>query len=728
MTLERALQKAANDASALLDAWKLNPHPRIAAVIGQLPASTAFTSLFEGKLAEVDDKLARLKDQRDAQLSNELERVLREPPWTSNTSRAVWSRVFSLVTASKDPRFIALAAELPGKWAMRSDQKDWMTRAFREATRSLPALVELTPEQSSLLTVIEREAFSAKPPTKRSAKVDFNAVYAAPHDDAPRLVLADALLEQEDPRGEFLSLQMRTEKTRAELKREKDLIKAHGKAWLAPFGPTLGASVTWRRGFPAEGLVKFRDAAEAAKYGSLPEWATFEALTWSPPRSPEHQAAAGFIGPAFRHLLRAEDVHLPHLLQGDWALKQVRGSIVSPAGLSAVLATQGLSKLASLHLTDAFFKADWLEAVRWGALEELGVATTYPPLLLHVLAVVEASPLARLQWGEALRFHRAPDGSLTRLELLDHLGSYRVDTQLESLPEGAVSELVQAPSAHWTTGPLGNALARATRKSTRAPSLARSAARHLLLNGVRSMAWAEGKVKVSDGAVTRTVDPKTLEVVASSDRGGLLSPDGREVLSLSSTGVVCFDFATSSERTVLEGKSLEGLCRSADGARAAVVKGSKVTVFELATGETIFECRGQNPALNATGTRLAVRASAIEVHELATRTKEALPGGLWTTVFLPDERLAQRESQKAVRVWSLGGKVLELPATPEHAWAIAADDRRVAVIQPGSTQVFDGRTGQSLGILEGAWGGLFAPDGTLFVAANDRLSAIVPKR
>ena len=34
----------------------------------------------------------------------------------------------------------------------------------------------------------------------------YAAVFAAPADDGPRLVLADALQEAGDPRGEFLSL------------------------------------------------------------------------------------------------------------------------------------------------------------------------------------------------------------------------------------------------------------------------------------------------------------------------------------------------------------------------------------------------------------------------------------------------------------------------------------------------------------------------------------------
>src|SRR4051794_17437108 len=119
MKLERALQKAGDESDALIDAWLLNPHPRISAVATQLPASEMFTALFVGKLAEIAKKVNALEVRRHPHLSNELERILREPPWSSDTSRGVWDLIFKLVSDSNDPRFLALAKELPTSWAMR---------------------------------------------------------------------------------------------------------------------------------------------------------------------------------------------------------------------------------------------------------------------------------------------------------------------------------------------------------------------------------------------------------------------------------------------------------------------------------------------------------------------------------------------------------------------------------------------------------------------------------
>lgn len=130
---------------ALLSAWKQNPHPCIARAV---PTGPPFDALFTGKLQDIQARLAK-GTARDPRLSNELERVLRDPPWSSDTSRPVWSAIFKLVRESKDPRFVELAKELPVAWAMRAAQKEWLTVAFTRAVEELPPL---TPLRSALST------------------------------------------------------------------------------------------------------------------------------------------------------------------------------------------------------------------------------------------------------------------------------------------------------------------------------------------------------------------------------------------------------------------------------------------------------------------------------------------------------------------------------------------------------------------------------------------------
>lgn len=79
------------------------------------------------------------------------------------------------------------------------------------------------------------------------------AISADPESDGPRLVFADYLGEQGDPRGEFINVQVRLAKRvnpsrrRELLAREAELLKAHRSDWVASEGTRL--KVTLRRGF-----------------------------------------------------------------------------------------------------------------------------------------------------------------------------------------------------------------------------------------------------------------------------------------------------------------------------------------------------------------------------------------------------------------------------------------------------------------------------------------------
>ncbi|MBL8919103.1 MAG: TIGR02996 domain-containing protein [Myxococcaceae bacterium] len=81
-----------------------------------------------------------------------------------------------------------------------------------------------------------------------------------PDDDAPRLVLQDALLERRDPRGEFIALQfkaLRLEDTADDRVRLAQLEKAHRTRWLGRLAPFVDeASVRFDRGFLARVALK----------------------------------------------------------------------------------------------------------------------------------------------------------------------------------------------------------------------------------------------------------------------------------------------------------------------------------------------------------------------------------------------------------------------------------------------------------------------------------------
>nr|HEX4316534.1 TIGR02996 domain-containing protein [Kofleriaceae bacterium] len=74
----------------------------------------------------------------------------------------------------------------------------------------------------------------------------FAAVDAAPDDDAPRRVLADALLELGDPRGELIALQLAPVLDDARI---RALLDAHRAEWAGKLD--LIGDVVFERGFPA---------------------------------------------------------------------------------------------------------------------------------------------------------------------------------------------------------------------------------------------------------------------------------------------------------------------------------------------------------------------------------------------------------------------------------------------------------------------------------------------
>lgn len=113
-----------------------------------------------------------------------------------------------------------------------------------------------------------RIAFEHESPSATSL---LDAIRKAPEDDGPRQVYADWLMEQGDPRGEFIAVQC--ELTRSDLEqarrleleaRQVSLLSQHGATWL---GPLAGDAVTtsFARGFLDAVTVLDLDSLEAAQ-------------------------------------------------------------------------------------------------------------------------------------------------------------------------------------------------------------------------------------------------------------------------------------------------------------------------------------------------------------------------------------------------------------------------------------------------------------------------------
>ncbi|WP_163991326.1 TIGR02996 domain-containing protein [Pyxidicoccus caerfyrddinensis] len=182
--------------------------------------------------------------------------------------------------------------------------------------------------------------------SRRSLRKELLArVRARPEDDGARLVLADQLLEQGDPLGEFIALQC---SPHPDEDRVKALLARHGMSWRAPLGPLADPDHTrFERGFPASVRLSIRRGQQVLPPPG-PAWGTVREIDWyweSPPG-----AAAWLAHPhlgGVTRLLRMRDATARELGRYPLPVRslQLRGGVASQL-------TEAFTLLAALpHLT-----------------------------------------------------------------------------------------------------------------------------------------------------------------------------------------------------------------------------------------------------------------------------------------------------------------------------------------------------------------------------------------
>lgn len=406
------------------------------------------SSLKGPKLADSVKRLEAAKAwAKDPRTSRAVEALLAEVPWSSDSSKPAWTAAFAVVAASGDPRFVELAATLPGTWKVREGIKGWLERAFAKAIAKLPGEAPaLSAADAKHLDAVRAALAKAPKPKKATAggrdeAALLAAVYANPTDDGPRLVYADVLQEKGDPRGEFVALQC----AGADAKKAKALVKQHGKQWLGALAPVLGASFEFRRGFPAVAMVKFRHQADAEKYGQLPEWATLEELTWSYPNPPPREQApyCRYAGPSMRWLKKAVGAYVPHLLASEgWPnLEVLQTSFDAPENLEAFLAAQPTKfpKLHTLRITD-WPKPDWFTNVSsLGTIRHVAVAAREASDFALLFSRLGVETLEVGSWT----FRRGEDGHLSRatFRVPEGVTAQNLEWRLNQLSAGLVESL-----------------------------------------------------------------------------------------------------------------------------------------------------------------------------------------------------------------------------------------------------------------------------------------------
>lgn len=159
------------------------------------------------------------------------------------------------------------------------------TETARLARRTdVPRLVEAPPsKRATEASAMDAGEGGARKGRRADHEALFAAVYADPDSDEPREVLSDALQQADDPRGEFIALQLeRARKGKvpgAAEKRERELWKEHGRAWTAPLDVALKPeTVRFERGFLAAGRVEWATDKQRDALMPHPMWSTLREL------------------------------------------------------------------------------------------------------------------------------------------------------------------------------------------------------------------------------------------------------------------------------------------------------------------------------------------------------------------------------------------------------------------------------------------------------------------
>lgn len=268
---------AAKTLDALLVRWRATRSPVVADAIDAMSRA----DLGLAKVRTVDDarRLVR-KLEDDPRLAHFVHGQLAGMVYTASSSRPIWEAYFAILEAVRDPRTVAVVANVRAAWRAKLARRGAYARWFEAALDAAEAAARAVAVVRVPATEVAF-AFATRPVTRTDAHVRalFEAVHADPTDDAARSVLADALLEREDPRGELIRLQLQSARSREDDARVKALLAEHGRAWLGDLAPFVSVNgLVYERGFPAQlTIVKPRGRSPAYPIGA-PQAATVETL------------------------------------------------------------------------------------------------------------------------------------------------------------------------------------------------------------------------------------------------------------------------------------------------------------------------------------------------------------------------------------------------------------------------------------------------------------------
>ncbi|MBL8911626.1 MAG: hypothetical protein JNM17_13115 [Archangium sp.] len=254
--------------SKLLDAWAATFDPQLEAPINAAGAKEAAKRgpLKAPSKAELEQAWLALAAKKDP---GDLDRLL-GAPWPGAWKLAL-RRVEALGPFPPDPRFAQLTRHT-------ARYTSWAGRAVGQAV-SRVTTKHFQPKRGDAPPELLNESSSV---TSHVADLDglWKAFWEQPLDEGRRVVLADALQNASDPRGEFITLQMAIDEGRADAaaeKRANALLKSHIDSWAGSLPGAELASREFRRGFLSAITIR-PDRDHLPKALERNEWRTVERL------------------------------------------------------------------------------------------------------------------------------------------------------------------------------------------------------------------------------------------------------------------------------------------------------------------------------------------------------------------------------------------------------------------------------------------------------------------
>jgi uncharacterized protein (TIGR02996 family) len=198
---------------------------------------------------------------------------------------SLWTRLLRIVRNQHDLRSIATIdarlAQLAASMVAKTESETALAARLAQTRVMLAGRILVPPAPRDALFA-QLAARLADPTVARAVATsktaeDFCAeVWANPMEDGPREVFGDWLIEQGDPRGELIALQIARARGTASpegVKRERKLLAEHARSWLGALSPVV-KNFVFERGFLARAEIMWRRLAERPELMTHPAWAT----------------------------------------------------------------------------------------------------------------------------------------------------------------------------------------------------------------------------------------------------------------------------------------------------------------------------------------------------------------------------------------------------------------------------------------------------------------------